>query len=297
VGSLNKIEIPADEMEKRFKLLQYKVRERQIEQLWEILALGGFRALLIKGWAAAQFYPEPHSREFVDIDLVLPPEDFDEIQELFSQHTVTVPLDLHCGARHLDKLSFEELYENSVSVKCGNTIIKVPAPEDHLRILAVHWLNDGGASREKLWDIYYLFANRGENFQWERLLYSVGEMRRRWIECAVGLAHKYLGLEIEGTPVEKGAKNLPKWLISAVEKEWASEVKLLPMHYFLNDKAGLWKQIKKRVPPNPIQATIETEGDFDKNPRIWYQVRDIFKRTRPSLDRITDVLKKNKNKL
>ena len=32
------------------------------------------------------------------------------------------------------------------------------------------------------------------------------------------------------------------------------------------------KQIKKRIPPNPIQATIEMEGSFDARTRVQYQL-------------------------
>jgi hypothetical protein len=270
----------------RLKILQYKVWEQQVGHVWRLFEEAGFSPIIIKGWAAAQFYPEPNQRDFVDIDLMVLPEKFDAANRFLEDQKLTIPVDLHAGARHLDLLSFEDISANSVLIKCGQSSVRVPAPEDHLRILCVHWLTDGGANREKLWDIYYVIANRTENFDWNRLLNPVGDKRRRWIECTVGLAHKYLGLDIENTPVEKGAKNLPEWLVSAIEKEWASEVKTLPLDFFLNDKKMFWKQIKKRLPPNPIQATVLSEGDFDRHPRLWYQLKTALDRVGPSIKRI-----------
>lgn len=281
--------LPPDEAIRRYKILQYKVSELQIGKVWTEFEGAGFKPILIKGWAAAQLYPEPFERCFVDIDLMVPPACFEEATEFlkFSKKLEgNLGVDLHRGARHLDALSFEDLYSNAVLIDCGGTRLRVLRQEDHLRILCVHWLNDGGADRDKLWDIYYAVANRSEGFDWERALDAVGPRRRKWIICAIGLAYKYLGLEIEDTPIFNEAKNLPAWLIKAVEKEWASEVKLLPLHFFLKDKKMLWKQIKKRLPPNSIQATVELEGEFDNGMRIGYQIRDIFFRIMPSIKRI-----------
>jgi hypothetical protein len=69
-----------------------------------------------------------------------------------------------------------------------------------------------------------------------------------------------------------------------------SEVKLQPIHRFLNDPRGFFAQVRKRFPPNPIQATVELEGDFEKYPRAFYQVANIFKRTAPSISRVARTL-------
>jgi hypothetical protein len=280
-----------EQREERFKILQYKVFELQIEKVWTEFEKAGFKPILIKGWAAAQLYPQPWSRHFVDIDLIVPPDLFAEAEKFLPSIKSNISIDLHKGARHLDSLHFEKLLAKTISKPCGSTEIRLLCPEDHLRVLCVHWLNDGGSHREKLWDIYYAVANRSADFDWDRFLNSVNDKRRKWLVCAVGLAHKYLGLNIEDTPLSTEAKKLPRWLVKAVEKEWRSEVRLLPLHYFLRDKKMLWKQIKKRIPPNAVQATIELEGEFNNAPRFVYQVGDIFIRLMPSIKRINRIFR------
>lgn len=196
-----------------------------------------------------------------------------------------VAVDLHRGARHLDSLSFDDLYANSVSVDCEGAEIRVLREEDHLRVLCIHWLNDGGADKERLWDIYYGIDNRSGEFDWQRFLDRISAKRRRWIICAVGLAHRYLNLNLDNTPIREEAKKLPGWLTKAVEREWDSGVRLIPLQQVRHDRQKFWEQIKKRLPPNPIQATIEMEGHFDKVPRIFYQFTDIFWRLPGSIDK------------
>ncbi len=56
------------------------------------------------------------------------------------------------------------------------------------------------------------------------------------IVCTVGLACEYLGLNVEDTPIVDEVKNIPRWLIKTIEKEWKSDLKLVPLHHFLHDK-------------------------------------------------------------
>lgn len=264
------------ELHDRFKLLHYKVQSQRLAKTWTKFVEAGFKPILIKGWAAAQLYPEPAERQYTDVDLLIAPEDFESAEDFLAKTPMDIAVDLHKGARHLDSPAFDDLYANSVAYKCETAAIRVLRQEDHLRVLCIHWLNDGGADKERLRDIYYGIENRSEQFDWKRFLEPISGKRRRWIVCAVGLAHKYLGLNIDDIPCADEAKNLPVWLTKAVEKEWQSEVRLTPLLHVRHDKAKLWQQIKKRIPPNPIQATIEMEGDFDRVPRIFYQFADVF---------------------
>lgn len=281
-------EITQAESEKKFKIIQYKVLEVRLNQIWKKFTDAGFKPLLIKGWVTARKYPNPFERTFVDFDLVFKPDEFESAIKFKDENTFEFLVDLHNGARHLDNLSFEELYARSELVNYGDTEVRVPCEEDHLRIICVHWLNDGGEYKERLWDIYWSVENRKETFDWDKCLSVVSSKRRRWIICAIGVAHKYLGLDLEGTPIQKEAKKLPVWLTKTIEKEWRLNTHLKPLHHLLKDKKEFWVQLRKRIPPNPIQATIEVDGDFDKYPRFYYQFLDIIKRTKPSLQRLTE---------
>lgn len=271
------------ELTRASQILHFKVLEHKLEKIWTDFAANGFEPILIKGWAAAQLYAEKHERGFSDVDLAFAPGDFARAREFASKQTFPLLVDLHRGLRHLDTVPFEVLFARSRLVKLSQTKIRLLAPEDHLRVLAVHWLNDGGAPRQRLWDIYYAVDSREEDFSWERCLGGISVKRRRWIVCAIGLAHRYLDLPIDDLPFKAELNNLPPWLIKTVEREWASGVRLMALEYCRHDRRELWRQIKKRIPPNALQATIETEGDFDSLPRIYYQTLDVFKRLAPWL--------------
>lgn len=280
------------EMEKRYFILQQKVQELHISEILNKFREAGFDPILIKGWAAGRYYPNPGERQCSDVDLAVAPEKYGEADEFVAKTTFPKSIDLHCGLRQHDTLPFEDLFANSLIVKCGDTQARVLRDEDHLRVLCTHWLIDGGGYKNRLWDIYHLIDRRNKDFDWDRALNAAGAKRRRWIVCAIGLAERYLALDLQSTPIADEAKNLPRWLIQAVEKEWESDLRLQPLHYYLHDRKTLWKQIKKRIPPNPIQSTIELEGDFDKYPRALYQFANIFTRFTPSFKRVSKTVRR-----
>jgi len=280
------ISTPQEEIDPKWLILHAKLFEEKIKQAFRIFRQSEIEPVLIKGWAAARFYTNKSERFYTDIDLCVEPGLFHKASELLkNEEAKKLAIDLHSGFRHLDTVSWENLFRKSQLVNLDEINIRVLRPEDHLRILCVHWLTDGGAYREKLKDIYFAIENRPADFDWGRCLGVVSENRRRWIVCTIGLAKKYFGLSLKNTPIELEAENLPEWLIRAVEKEWMSDVRLLPLHRFYHDRKRLWQQIRKRVPPNPIQATVELEGNFDDSPRIYYQIKSIFTRMIPFLKR------------
>jgi hypothetical protein len=172
-------------------------------------------------------------------------------------------------------------------------LVRTPRCEDHLRVLCVHWLTDGGANQDRLRDIYYLVENRPKNFDWDRCLNVVDAKRRRWIVCCIGLARKYLGLNLDDTPLADEAKEIPEWLCKTVESEWRDEIKIRPLQNCLHDRKLFWRQLKKRVPPNPIQATVELNGDFDHGSRIYFQAANVLTRFSPAVKRVGGRLLKN----
>ncbi len=271
----------------KLQIINYRVQEHKLIQAQQIFAEAGIETILIKGWAVSRYYPEPQKRSIGDFDFTVSPQTYEAALRLVEGREF-LNVDLHKGVRHLDTLRWDNLYENSNIVSCAGTNIRVLCPEDHLRVLCVHWLTDSGARKDRLWDIYYCFKSNAD-FDWERCLNPVSENRRRWIICTIGLAQKYLGISLAGTPFENEKIEIPNWLWKSVEKEWASGVPLKSLVYCLTNRRELFEQLKKRIPPNPIQATIESEGSFDSRTRVFYQIRNFFARMFPFLQRFKNL--------
>ena len=156
----------------------------------------------------------------------------------------------------------------------------------------MHWLNDGGIPKDRLWDIYYAVENRRETFDWDKCFGWVGSVRRGWIIAAIGLANRYLELDISGLPFAAEAKELPEWLTQTIESEWKNGIRLRSLHTCLREPRELFRQIRKRIPPNAVEATIEMEGHFDNSWRLPYQVGSMMKRLGPSVRGIRTIVGK-----
>lgn len=252
----------------------------------------GVEPILIKGLSAARFYPEPGSRVSIDMDLAVSADDFEAASKIaVSAAAAGLAIDLHRELRHLDTVNWNDLFARSQLLDLEDGDIRILCPEDHLRVLCVHWLMDGGTFKERLWDISYAIQNRPPDFDWDRFLNCVSENRRRWLVCAIGLAHHFLDLDLDSTPIKEEAEKIPAWVIKSVEKEWASEIKFRPLDTIWNDPREILKQIPRRLRPNPIWATVQMEGSFDANTRIFYQLGSFFARILPSYKRVSQTIK------
>jgi hypothetical protein len=278
----------------RWKKIRMRVAEVSVVKAFNHLRAAGVEPILIKGWAISRLYSGSHFREFIDTDLGVDPLQYQTAKAVLENGEVEVVVDLHKGFRHLDTVCWKDLFENSQTVKIENTDIRILRPEDHLRILCVHWLNDGGENKERLWDIYYAVENRPVDFDWKRCLNTVSKKRRKWIVTTILLAHKHIGLDIKNIPICEEEKQIPQWLNDELKKQWEIKIPIMPMEMAAHNKKQFFEQIKKRFPPNPITATINMEGDFDEKPRMVYQIPDFYFRLLPSLKKFLQKLKKRK---
>ena len=274
--------------EVRWSLLARKKSEKAILEAFRSFREQGIEPILIKGWAAARNYPPEKPRFYGDIDLAVGEDSYDAAHTLVeSPNSPVKGVDLHRELRHLDNVDWQQLFSRSTLVSVNDDTIRILAPEDHLRVLCVHWLTTGGENKERLFDILYAVENRSDSFDWSTCLDVVTPERRSWVVSTVGLAHKYLGLSLDGIPFADEARDLPEWLTACVEKGWRAEIRLRGLDESITEKSMFIKQMRKRLPPNPIQSTVFCEGMFDHRSRVGYQVRDVFGRIRPSLRRIT----------
>ncbi len=281
----------------RWPALNAKILERRLSDFVSFFTDKRIQTLTIKGWVAAQVYPNSIIREYADVDICVSAIDHGCAGALIaSPEFPSGGVDLHRELRHLDSLSWPQLYERSESSEINGVTVRYPCAEDHLRILCVHWLTDGGEYKERLWDIYYAVANRPSTFDWDKCLGCVCETRRGWVITTIGLAHRYLDLPLNDLPFADEAKRIPKWLTQCVEKEWASDVRLRPLRVAYRDPRFLLQQIRKRIPPNPIQSSIDTETPFDDSSRLSAQFGSIIKRIGPSIARFRDIFRRSRKK-
>lgn len=269
----------------KVRLINFKVFETNLAKLFDYLEDRGFEPILIKGWAAARFYPKPWSRKPGDVDLSFRIGQTEKALDALKKFDI-LPVDVHRELRHLDAVAFSNLFRNSELADCGGKKIRVLRVEDHLRVLCVHWLNDGGVNKERLWDIFYAIESNRENFDWDRCLGVVSPRRRLWIETVIVAANLYLGLEIEDLPLNKNLLENSKWIRQTIEGEWMSGVRLIPLENCIGNNRMLFQQITKRIPPNPLQAIIELEKDLDAPFVFRYQLLNIFTRLAHSADRV-----------
>lgn len=267
------IDAEADSDGLRWFLLRKKIHEDRIRRAFDLFRSDQIEPILIKGWAAAMNYPADIPRHFNDTDLAVAAGDYERAARLTgSAEAGGLIIDLHRELRYLDTVPWSDLFDNSRLTDLDGMRIRILRPEDHLRVLCVHWLADGGANKQRLWDIYYAVANRPSDFDWDRCLLPVARNRRRWIVAVIGIAHRYLGLDLDGLPIAGEAENIPGWMTQCIEAEWHSDVRLEPVVGHLGSPASLIRQLRKRLPPNPIRATVEMEGSIDARSRAFYQL-------------------------
>ena len=282
------------ENERRWRILKVRIAEENIKKAFQVFRENDIEPILIKGWAAAIEYPEKQQRPFSDMDLSVAPGQYDRAQALLEFGNVrNLNIDLHRGLRHLDTVEWEETLANSRLELIDEIPVRVLSREDHLRVLCVHWLTDGGAYREKLLDIFYILENKERSFDWEKCFAPIDDKRRGWIIKTIAVVHKYYPLDVSRIPFRNELDSVPVWLIRALEKEWASDRKLQPILGTLTTKNEFWKQIKKRFPPNAIEATVDMNGYFDESSRFYYQVGSVFVRLKPSMRRALHFFKES----
>ncbi len=273
----------------KWLLLQRKRIELATAAAFGHFRSAGIEPILIKGWAVGRLYPAHKPRFAADIDLAISSADLEKAENLIKTASFeNIAVDLHRELRHLDTVAWQKLFSRSQTINLDGTSIRILADEDHLRVLAVHWLSDGGMNRDRLWDIHYTVTSQAKTFDWDRCFAEISPTRQKWIRTVVALAAKYTQLDVAAVPFDTSENNIPRWIIKTLEKEWRSEVPISSLHLSFNDPKRLLQQLAKRFPPNAIQSTIEAEGEFDENSRLPFQIKSLLRRAKPSLLRIKE---------
>jgi Uncharacterised nucleotidyltransferase len=277
----------------RLCTLKAALHERNIELVFAQLRSANIEPILIKGWAIARLYPEPGLRPYGDIDLCVRDDDLAAARAALKRlPDKTIDVDLvHPEIDRLGKRSWQELYPRTHLVRLGQTEVRVPGPEDHLRILCIHMLKGPRMSPVLLCDIALMLETIPEGFDWKLCLGNRPESD--WIACAIGLAHHLLGVPVAQTPIANRARNLPKWLVSAVLKHWAD---YLPMEYmaplttYLRHPKGITTALRIRW-PSPIESSLVFKRPFSRTPPLPYQLGYFFSLRKIFINQLLDSLR------
>jgi len=264
---------------------QAKRYERKLQEVIHRLKSVGIEPVLIKGYAISRLYPETGLRPSGDIDLCIPVDAYQRANvALRASKDDGFCVDLsHDEITKFDDRTFEDLYKHSEEIELDGTTIRVPRPEDHLRILCLHFLKHGAWRPLWLCDIALLLET--PDLEWGRCL-PCNLKHKHWVLCTIGLAQQLLKAEIQSPlPDRQMIRSLPPWLVPAVLKQWCEPYAphIPPIRFqlrrCLEAPSELFSDLARRW-PNPIQATIDMNGRFDSLPRLPFQIRSCLERAK-----------------
>ena len=298
----------------RAEFLRARLMQEQLEKLLQIMEAAAIAAVPIKGWGCARHYAQAGTRPAGDIDICVRSEQMDAAIDALEREGATRVFDrnanrvgnarlreekfwfadappgwraveLHAGLTDLHapaEPSWDALLERGETVVIGQRSARVLAGEDHLRLLAIHFLRHEAARPLWLCDIGALLEARGDNWNWKRCL-GRDRVRRSWVVSALLLARELTGVSLEGAPFAHQV--LPAWLVPHVVAQWNgghvpignpdSEI----MWDYLRAPARLWRErdafigeLRERW-PTPICAAIGCRQPLNKAPRLSWQLR------------------------
>lgn len=261
--------------------LRAALHARSLVRIVTRMRAGGVEPVLVKGPSIARLYPERGLRPFEDLDFCVRPDQYHTASAILADWVGDSPVDVHRGFAELSDRSWEEVFARSQLATFGAIEVRVLAPEDHLRFLCLHQLRHGVPTPLWLCDIAVALESRPQTFDWNLAL---GANRRRadWVACTIGLAHRLLGVSVDGTPVAERAQRLPAWLVSSVLEGWGGQC---PADYDAPELVpDTWRLVARGTKsirqywPSPVAASVHLRRPFSNFPRMPIQVVDAFAR-------------------
>lgn len=262
---------------------QTALHARNLTRIVARLRDGGVEPVLVKGPAIARLYPERGLRPFTDLDLCVRPDRYDTAAAILRAGGFDgfSPVDLHAGFKELAEHGWDAVYARSQLVTLSGHDVRVLAAEDHLRLLCLHLLRHGVPIPLWLCDVAVTVESRAETFDWNLVLGS-DPRSADWVACTIGLAHRVLGANVDGTPVAARAAHLPRWLVPSVLERWGRQC---PVEYEAPQRSPDVASLLTRAPqalreywPSPVAATVHLGRRFTNYPRMPLQVVDAVAR-------------------
>jgi len=248
-------------------------REALLASIVGRLNAAGVKPLIFKGWAVARQYPSPHSRPYGDFDLLTAPSERADARRALIAHSlpsatkpeegqfgfadsrgrITAVVDLHDGLPTYYATPEGPLLAGATEVKLpGGETLLVPRPEDHLRIVVLHFLKHGGWRPLWLCDLAALTEAAHANFDWESCC-GQDPIACAWVRVGLAAANALLGCQV---PASFALPPPPNWLLKTILREWRapyaarfrSPVPEANARYLFDKLASYWL--------NPISSSL-----------------------------------------
>jgi hypothetical protein len=259
----------------RLNTLESSRNKSRIERVFEVFRSFGVEPVLIKGWAAASYYPDKGLRPYGDIDICVRRHELQDAEHALADlGELRFEVDLHLGFAKFGVREDGELFTRSRLVTMSQSDVRILCAEDHLRVVCFHLMREGAWRPLWLVDVAAALESLPRDFDWN---YCLGDKRQAApLVNAIGLAHELLGAEVNGIPEAHRSAKTPRWLISTVLNEWGSTAPSrthndVPMLTRLQLRKDLLRGVRRRW-PNPIEATIAMNGPFNDLPRLPFQI-------------------------
>jgi hypothetical protein len=295
----------------RIEFLRAQVQVHQLECLVKALRAGNVEPVLIKGWVNARHYAHMGLRPSGDIDLCVPSSQLDEAVQLLKaiggqsllepevnlvrnaqlrEEQLIFPeappgwhlVELHSGLPDLNapgEPGWDELVGRGETVMVGETPLRLLAPEDHLRLIAIHFLRHEAERPLWLCDLSAALEARSPDWNWEQCL-GRDATRANWVSCALALARDLTGVSLEGTPLQEFQP--PQWLMPHVLKRWEEGTQKheasQPMWNYVRHPSRFWRDrhaVRHELVhrwPSPVFAMLGCKHRLDESPRLIWQV-------------------------
>ena len=263
--------------------LHAALREQDLGPVVERLREAGIEALFFKGPAVARLYPEPGLRPYGDFDVLVAPDRVERAREAVAG-AISTTVDVHGRAWVLNNVAVESvdldvLFARSEVVRLDGLELRTVGPEDHLRLLCLHFLAHGGWRPLWLCDVAAALEARPGGFDWDICL---GGDRRlsRAVACTIALAGELLKADLGDAPAQRP----PAWMRRAVLRQWGVPASIYPglvagrpLKTYLRQPGGLLAALRARW-PSPLESTLFLRVPLGGLPRFPFQLAYLLYR-------------------
>lgn len=222
--------------EARRLVLGNALSEASLDETVARLNLAGVTPLLFKGLAAARAYAGTWVRPCGDFDLMVRASELDAARRTLlaicdpsasephrgqfrrpSSGLAPWAVDLHASLDPLYATSIDAIFARARPIEGLSSRVLQPCPEDHLRLVILHFLKHGGCRPLWLCDVAALTEQAEPDFDWRSVL-TADRRRAGWVQAVIAAAGELLDSR---TPDVAGFEApSPRWFVRAILKHW-----------------------------------------------------------------------------